>query len=95
MRCSTTITFLATLATLGAASLPAQRAASRPGLWLGGSLGLGWARVHRRICGANRGHSLSATAQIGGRLSDRVLLGGEIDGWIRNSNPTQGRPGTS
>lgn len=75
-----------------AAPLAAQRPTTHPGLWIGGGVGLGWARVSCRICGANRGHSLSAAGQIGGRLSQRVLIGGEIEGWFRNSNSDQGRP---
>jgi hypothetical protein len=75
-----------------AAPLDAQRPTSHPGLWIGAGVGLGWARVSCRICGANRGHSLSATAQIGGRLSNSVLIGGEIEGWFRNSNASQNRP---
>jgi len=92
MRTSHISLLLVALATSLAAPLAGQRQANRPGMWLGGGLGLGWARVGCRICGANRGHSLSAYAQIGGRISDQVLLGGEIEGWLRNSNSDQGRP---
>jgi hypothetical protein len=93
MRTQNTSLLLAALVALSASPLAAQRSTTRPGLWLGGGLGLGWARVNCRICGANRGHSLSATAQVGGRISNQVLLGGEIEGWLRNSNSDQGRPG--
>jgi hypothetical protein len=93
MRTTTTGLILAACVALGANPLAAQRQASRPGMWLGGGLGLGWARVNCRICGANRGHSLSAYAHVGGRISNQVLLGGEIEGWLRNSNTDQGRPG--
>ena len=82
---------LAALVVLGA-PLGAQGPASRPALWIGAGVGLGWARVSCRICGANRGHSLSATAQVGGRISNSVLIGGEIEGWFRNSNSDQNRP---
>lgn len=82
---------LATLAVL-ATPLSAQRPTSHPGLWLGAGVGLGWARVSCRICGANRGHSLSAAAQVGGRISNSILIGGEIEGWFRGSNSDQGRP---
>jgi hypothetical protein len=85
---STTLFFAA--ATLAAAPLTGQRAA-RPGMWLGGGLGLGWARVNCRFCDANRGQSLSGYAQVGARISDRVLLGGEIAGWLRNADPSQSR----
>lgn len=82
---------LAVLAAL-AAPLAAQRPTDHPGLWIGGGVGMGWAHVNCRICGANRGHSLSAAGQVGGRLSSSVLIGGEIEGWFRNSNASQGRP---
>lgn len=85
------VLLLAVLAVL-VAPLEAQRATNRPGLWIGAGVGLGWARVSCRICGANRGHSLSAAAQVGGRLSNSVLIGGEIEGWFRNSNSDQNRP---
>jgi hypothetical protein len=79
---------------LGGVGLPlaAQRGPDRPALWLAGGAGLGWARVGCRICGENRGHSFAAYGQAGGRLSDQILLGGEIQGWFRNANPADDRP---
>jgi Outer membrane protein beta-barrel domain len=85
---------------LGCAALPlaAQRPPSRPGMWLGGGAGLGWARVGcnvsggQSVCGENRGHSLTAHAEAGGRISDQVLIGGEIQGWFRNGTPGTDRP---
>jgi len=85
----------ALLAVLIAAPLPpleAQSPTSHAGLWIGAGVGLGWARVSCRICGANRGHSLSAAAQVGGRVSNSVLIGGEVEGWFRGSNSDQNRP---
>jgi hypothetical protein len=85
---------LLALAALAAFATPcqAQNPTSHSSLWIGAGVGLGWARVSCRICGANRGHSLSATAQVGGRISNSVLIGGEIDGWFRSSNSDQNRP---
>ena len=82
------------LAAVGVAAAPlaAQRATSRPSLWLGAGVGLGWARVSCRICNTNRGHSLSGYAQAGGRISRSVLVGGEVQGWFRNGNPATGNP---
>jgi hypothetical protein len=89
-------TFLAFAALLACAVTPpplaAQRATSRPGLWLGAGAGIGWARVTCDFCRTNRGHSLSGYAHAGGRISNHVLLGGEVAGWIRNANPGQDRP---
>jgi len=85
---------LAALAVLAVPTpLNAQRPTSHPGLWIGAGVGLGWARVSCRICGANRGHSLSAAAQVGGRISNSILIGGEIEAWFRGSNSDQDRPG--
>jgi hypothetical protein len=78
--------------TVAAAPLAGQQPASRPALWLSAGVGLGWARVTCRICDANRGHGLSGYAQAGGRISRRVLVGGEVQGWLRNGNAEQGNP---
>ena len=75
-----------------AAPLAAQRPPNRPTLWLGAGAGLGWARVTCQVCHPNRGHSLSASVHGGGRISGHVLLGGEVQGWLKNSDPAQDRP---
>lgn len=89
MRCRVLLTVLLAAA---AAPLAPQQVPSRPATWIGAGAGLGWARVYCRICATNRGHSFSGYAHAGGRLSDRVLLGGEVQGWFRNSDARTGRP---
>ena len=72
---------------VAAAPLVGQQPASRPALWLSAGVGLGWARVTCRICDTNRGHALSGYAEAGGRISRRVLVGGEVQGWLKNGSP--------
>jgi hypothetical protein len=71
---------------VAAAPLVGQQPAGRPALWLGAGVGLGWARVTCRICDTNRGHALSGYAEAGGRISRRVLVGGEVQGWVKNGS---------
>lgn len=82
------------LVVLATTPLAAQRAApsGNSGVWIGGGAGLGWARVDCRICGANRGHSLSAYGHVGFALSSRIILGGELEAWRQNARPDQNRP---
>ena len=75
-----------------AAPLVGQQPASRPALWLSAGVGLGWARVTCRICDTNRGHGLSGYVEAGGRISRRVLMGGEVQGWLKNDTTDQGNP---
>ena len=83
---------LVAVLSVAAAPLVGQQPASRPALWLSAGVGLGWARFHCQICDANRGHALSGYAEAGGRLSGRVLVGGEVQGWLKNYNTDQGDP---
>ena len=77
---------LAAVLSVAAAPLVGQQPAGRPALWLGAGVGLGWARVTCRICDTNRGHALSGYAEAGGRISRRVLVGGEVQGWVKNGS---------
>jgi hypothetical protein len=82
----------AILASLATTPLCAQRPdIGNSGLWLGGGAGLGWARVNCRICGATRGHSLSAYAHLGFPMSRRIIFGGEVEAWRQNARPDQNR----
>jgi hypothetical protein len=77
---------LVAVLSVAAAPLVGQQPAGRPALWLGAGVGLGWARVTCRICDTNRGHALSGYAEAGGRISRRVLVGGEVQGWLKNGS---------
>lgn len=76
----------AVVLSVAAAPLVGQQPAGRPALWLGAGVGLGWARVNCSICDTNRGHALSGYAEAGGRISRRVLVGGEVQGWVKNGS---------
>ncbi len=76
----------AAVLSVAAAPLVGQQPAGRPALWLSAGVGLGWARVTCRICDTNRGHALSGYAEAGGRISRRVLVGGEVQGWVKNGS---------
>jgi len=77
---------LVAVLSVAGAPLVGQQPAGRPALWLGAGVGLGWARVTCRICDTNRGHALSGYAEAGGRISRRVLVGGEVQGWVKNGS---------
>lgn len=68
----------AALVALLSAPLAAQ---SRDGLWLSGGLGSGWTRVGCDICQSDRGTSLSGFLGMGGRVSNKVQIGAEANGW--------------
>ena len=92
MYCTPRNLLLVAVVSVAAAPLVGQQPASRPALWLSAGVGLGWARVTCRICETNRGHALSGYAEAGGRISRRVLVGGEVQGWLKNGNTDQGNP---
>ena len=58
---------------------------SRQGVWFGGSLGQGHADLSCGICGGDQATGgISGNLRIGGTLSPRLLLGGELTGWQQN-----------
>ena len=61
----------------------AQEARTREGFWWGVGLSYGWAHVSCDICIADRKGNLSATVNLGGTISQSLLLGGELNGWMR------------
>lgn len=63
--------------------LSAQGPERSNGLWIGGGLGGGWARVHCDICNSDLVFGLSARLGIGTRLSSSLALGIEGSGWRR------------
>jgi hypothetical protein len=74
---------LAGLATDGEAQHPQVR----KGFWIGFGLGYGSADVSCDGCAStSRGTGLSTYLKLGGTLSSKVLLGGEIDGMTTTSS---------
>jgi hypothetical protein len=55
----------------------------RQGLWLGAGLGAGFDRVFCEICDGSVQAGWSGYLRLGGTVSSRLLLGGELTGWLR------------
>lgn len=55
----------------------------RQGLWLGAGLGAGFDRVFCEICDGSVQAGWSGYLRLGGTVSPRLLLGGELTGWLR------------
>jgi hypothetical protein len=83
MRQVRTLFLVALLLPIAGTSLNAQ-AVPRRGLWIGGGLGFGFARVRCDVCTNDRDGGISGHARLGGSISPSFLLGVEGNGW-RNS----------
>jgi hypothetical protein len=68
---------------LGVLPLAAQQAPRRSGQGLGVGIGMGVGRVTCAICQSNRNSSLSGYLKAGGTLNRRMLVGLEVNGWMR------------
>lgn len=55
----------------------------RQGLWMGAGLGAGFDRVFCEICDGSVQAGWSGYLRLGGTVSPRLLLGGELTGWLR------------
>ena len=67
--------------------LDAQRPQVRRGFWIGLGAGSGTAGVSCDTCSARgRETALGYYIKLGGTLSPRLLLGGEIDGWLKTES---------
>lgn len=66
---------------LAAPSLEAQQAAARRGLWFGGGLGIGSARLSCAICRAGRDGGASAYLRAGTTITPQILIGAESLLW--------------
>jgi hypothetical protein len=55
----------------------------RQGLWMGAGLGAGFDRVFCEICDGSVQAGWSGYLRLGGTVSSRLLLGGELTGWLR------------
>ncbi len=75
---------LSALLVLWSRPLSAQVSDPREGLWWGLGLDYGWVNVSCDICDGSRGAGLSATARLGGTISQSLLLGGEVNGWTNS-----------
>jgi len=56
---------------------------ARQGFWIGFGVGYGSAGVNCDDCGGEREGSFTGSFKLGGTLSDKVLLGVESNGWLK------------
>jgi hypothetical protein len=72
--------------TLAATVAAAQHPQVRQGFWIGFGFGYGSSNVSCDGCGSSSRESGGAGfVKLGGTLSDKVLLGGEINAWTKSS----------
>jgi hypothetical protein len=68
----------------------------RQGIWMGAGLGAGFDRVFCEICDGSVQAGWSGYLRLGGTVSPRLLLGGELTGWLRGrEGVTQSMGGVS
>ena len=78
---------LALLVSLAAPSAWAQHPQERKGFWIGFGFGYGSASASCDGCGSDqREGSYTGFIKLGGTLNDRVLLGSEMNFWMKEDN---------
>ena len=83
--CERVFTITAALVLAGAGSAAAQEPATRRGFRLGFGLGYGSAGVSCDACDPGRESGITAHVRLGWTLNPRLLLGGELTGFLRGS----------
>ena len=76
---------VASLFVLSASGLQAQRAASHRGVWLGGGIGMGSARLSCTVCRSGRDGGGSGYLRIGATVTPQLLIGGEALAWYHSA----------
>jgi hypothetical protein len=88
MRTLVTLSTIAVLVTVGVGTLAAQREVKHRGFWIGFGLGGGWnttENVSTETLAGGAGY-----IRLGGTPSERFLVGGEVNVWVReDGNVTQ------
>jgi len=80
---------VAALALVSATAAQAQHAQTRQGFWIGFGIGFGSLRMSCDGCSStDRQSSVSGFLKAGGSISDRLLVGGETNGWAKSINGT-------
>ena len=80
------LTVVALLGALGMTTAAAQHPQVRKGFWIGFGFGYGSSNVSCDGCGsASRESGGAGFIKLGGTLNDKVLLGGEINGWTKST----------
>lgn len=86
MRSPLTAALAGALLLVSATSLVAQRAAERHGVWIGGGIGLGSARLSCEVCRTGRTGGTAGYLRAGATVSKAVLVGLEATGWYRSES---------
>jgi hypothetical protein len=81
MRWSCRAVLVATLLLSSASAAMAQRVAERHGIWFGGGLGMGSARLSCSVCRAGRDGGASGYLRLGATVTRQILIGGEATAW--------------
>ena len=75
---------VALLALVGTTAVQAQHPQVRKGFWIGFGLGFGSLGLSCNGCSSiNRESGVSGFLKMGGTVSDKLLLGGESNGWTK------------
>ncbi len=75
---------VASLLVLSSSGLSAQRVASHAGVWFGGGVGLGSARLSCTVCRAGRDGGTSGYLRVGATVTPQILIGGEALAWYHS-----------
>jgi hypothetical protein len=75
---------IASLVLMSATPLEAQRVANRQGLWFGGGVGIGSARLSCTVCRAGRDGGTSGYLRVGATVTKQLLLGAETMIWYHS-----------
>jgi hypothetical protein len=68
---------------VGASAASAQHPQARKGFWIGFGLGYGSLGFSCQGCASDREGALSGHLKMGGTVSPKLLLGGELNGWTK------------
>lgn len=80
---------VALLALVGTTTSQAQHPQTRQGFWIGFGLGFGSLGLSCTGCSSiNRESGVSGYLKMGGTVSDKLLLGGETNGWSKKIQGT-------
>lgn len=77
------VTIVAALTMIGAGWAAAQRPQTRQGFWIAFGLGFGSADLTCDGCAFDRETGGAAHIRLGGTVSPRLLLGGDVTGWTK------------
>ncbi len=77
----------ASVACLAVTPLAGQRVADHKGVWFGGGLGMGSARLSCSICRAGRDGGAAGYLRVGATVTRQVLVGAETLLWYHSDGP--------